>query len=91
MNEQQNTREAKREDDVVWGMYVDLDKPELLDKIWDRGFAAGAASVDRRAIVEKAFENVKQKVQSGCSCSGCEPDWYEAMDAVLASMGGDDE
>lgn len=50
MNEQQNTREAKREDDVVWGMYVDLDKPELLDKIWDRGFAAGAASVDRRAV-----------------------------------------
>ena len=80
-NQPTTTREAKRENDVVWGMYVDLDKPALLDKIWDRGFDAGAASIDRVEIVREAFEKLKLEVK--------DERWIEAlraMDAVIAAM-----
>ena len=61
---------------------------ELLNAMFD----AGAASVDRRAIVEEAFEVLKHKMSN-------RPDVGELprlamakeIDAVLAEMGGDDE
>ena len=55
-------------------------------------YLAGAASVDRKAIVQEAFEVLKHRMSN-------RPDVGELprlamakeMDAVLASMGGDDE
>lgn len=76
------TREAKREDDVVWGMYVNLDKPELLDKIWDRGFDAGAASVDRVEVVGVDRSAVLTMIQAAK-----EGDW-ERFDSYARFGGG---
>lgn len=65
---------------------------------FERGFDAGAASVDRRAIVEKAFVMVKliagQRIEDDLVKYGKttnEPYFHEAMDAVLAEMGVKDE
>lgn len=62
------------------------------------GFDAGAASVDRRAIVEEAFNMVKliagQRIEDDLVKQGKttnRPYFHEAMDAVLAEIGGDDE
>lgn len=52
---------------------------------FDKGFDAGAASVDRRAIVEEAFKRFKWKYASRDK-RGHFPSQQEAMDAVLAEM-----
>ena len=58
---------------------------------FDKGFDAGAASVDRRAIVEKAFNKLWSKLKIGVgSINGAETT-KKAIDAILADMGGDDE
>ena len=57
---------------------------------FDKGFDAGAASVDRRAVVEKAFKRFKWKYASRDK-NGHFPSQREAMDAILAEMRGDDE
>lgn len=50
----------------------------------------GAASVDRRAIVEKAFKRFKWKYASRDK-NGHFPSQQEAMDAVLAEMEANNE
>lgn len=56
-----------------------------------QSFKAAAASVDRRAIVEKAFNKLWSKLKIGAgSINGAETT-KKAIDAILADMGGDDE
>lgn len=57
---------------------------------FDKGFDAGAASVDRRAIVREAFKKVMRQAKKGGHLVIQLSVLAKQMDAVLAEMGGEE-
>ena len=59
---------------------------------FDKGFDAGAASVDRKAIVEEAFEKVRVEAKARNKGLQGQYIWFleGSMDAILAEMGGEE-
>ena len=88
MNEQQNTREAAiNEAARSLSRLSSLGgRKKLLETLFDAGVVAGAASVDREAIVREAFEEAKKRILADYESNGHveETDVCGIMDAVLA-------
>lgn len=64
---------------------------DTFNSAYELGVRDGAASVDRKAIVDKAFNKLWSKLKIGAgSINGAETT-KKAIDAILADMGGDDE
>lgn len=87
--------DERRSEDVVTVNICDTcEEPYQVNANFDRHDCgkAGASSVDRRAVVEKAFRRLEDYTDGvyGIPFESFEG-FRRAMDAVLASMGGDDE
>ena len=72
----------------AWIQYIKTNPTKPSDKwAFMQAFDAGAASVDRVAIVREAFEEARRIMRAGwCNGSMAGNAAEEAMDAVLADM-----